>query len=59
MKVWKYHPNTYDDNLEKRHDDDSAININPIQQQPEGLRGEGDFALAGLAGRGPTERALF
>jgi hypothetical protein len=27
MKVWKYHPNTYDDNLEKRHDANSAINI--------------------------------
>jgi hypothetical protein len=26
MKVWKPHPNIYDDNLVKRHDDNSAIN---------------------------------
>jgi len=26
MEAWKYSPNTYDVNLVKRHDDNSAIN---------------------------------
>jgi hypothetical protein len=30
--VEKYHPNTYDDNLVKRHDDNSAINSDETQQ---------------------------
>ena len=28
MKAWLYSPNTYDVNLVKRHDDNSAINSN-------------------------------
>jgi len=30
MKAWKYRPNTYDVNLVKRHDDNSAINNSAI-----------------------------
>jgi len=32
MKAWKYRPNTYDVNLVKRHDDNSAINTYPVEQ---------------------------
>ena len=30
MKAWKYRPNTYDVNLVKRHDDNSAINMSQL-----------------------------
>ncbi len=39
MKTWKFRPNTYDVNLVKGHDDNSAINTKSrIEQQLEAVR---------------------
>ena len=46
MKVWKYHPNTYDENLVKRHDDNSAINTSTAKDAD----GPGLVRRAGLPG---------
>jgi len=47
MKAWKYRPNTYDVNLVKRHDDNSAINnsAKTALEQSGGITTKADPAM--------------